>query len=354
MPNIDKKIFFLGYYGFGNWGDELSLQSILVDFDHLSQHISFPLTYSVLVHDEDGCHHLPVDFHPVPRRNIFTVLSKITRADYLVVGGGSLLQDTTSLRSFMYYFLLLWWASIHHRPIIFYRCGLGPFRHPLSQRFVSLLLKKTSLFISRDRESSQLAIGLGCAPNRVFVGTDPVISNFSFLSRSSDEFQRIAFFVRNCDETKEKKLTEALDYLRIGSKCEIELVAFHREYDQSIATRMATTLGCQWKYFQTLPEVGSYFSHLNAIFTMRFHPAILATLIDIPWFAIDVDPKIASFSRWWNQKNLIDWNDLSQDTFLELYNHRQQVFKTNAKIKSHLIRLAEESQERLKQYFLKA
>ena len=51
-----------------------------------------------------------------------------------VVGGGSLLQDSTSFRSLIYYSFLLWWAQIFHRPLIFYRCGLGPFHKVLSQK----------------------------------------------------------------------------------------------------------------------------------------------------------------------------------------------------------------------------
>ncbi|NLJ50116.1 MAG: hypothetical protein GX428_11120 [Candidatus Atribacteria bacterium] len=351
MKDTQKKIFLLGYYGFGNWGDELSLQSIISDLEIISKDIPYSFLYSVLTRDNR--------FFPRPfsilsviiRKKIITVLKEITKSDFVVIGGGSLLQDSTSFRSLIYYSFLLWWALIFHRPLIFYRCGLGPFHKALSRKLVSFILKRIKLFIARDQESAELATKLSGYSNRIKIGIDPVVSNYSNTLPITQDKPIVSFFVRNCSLPYEGKLVDSLNYLQDRIQERIEIVAFHYDYDYKIASRIANQIGCQWKYFQSIEEIPPYFHQLTAVFTMRLHPAILSTMMDVPWFALNIDPKIESFADWWEKKNLVAWQDLSQDAFFRLFEQRENLFRKNNEIKKQLKQLDDQSRIWLREFF---
>lgn len=351
MKDTQKKIFLLGYYGFGNWGDELSLQSIINDLEIISKDTPYSFLYSVLNQDNRFFPRSFSNLSVIIRKKIIIVLKEITKSDYVVVGGGSLLQDSTSFRSLIYYSFLLWWAQIFHRPLIFYRCGLGPFHKVLSQKLVAFILKRVKLFIARDHESAELAKRLGGYSNRIKIGIDPVVTNYKNILTITQAKPTVSFFVRNCSRPYEEKLIDSLKYLQARIQERIEIVAFHYNYDYKIASRIANQIGCQWKHFQSIEEIPLYFHQLAAVFTMRLHPAILSAMMDVPWFALNIDPKIESFANWWEKKNLVAWQDLSQETFFRLFEQRDNIFKKNNELMKQLKRLDDQSRIWLREFF---
>jgi hypothetical protein len=56
------KFFILGYYGFGNWGDELSLRAVLGDLEQISEKLQLPFLYQVLYRGNDFLLPPPVKF----------------------------------------------------------------------------------------------------------------------------------------------------------------------------------------------------------------------------------------------------------------------------------------------------
>lgn len=351
MRKTEKKIFLLGYYGFGNWGDELSLHSVINDFERISQDTPNSFVYSVLIQNQSFSSRSVSNLSLIFRKKIFTILNKIAKSDLVVVGGGSLLQDSTSFRSLLYYSFLLIWALIFRRPLLFYRCGLGPFYRVLSQKIVTFILKRIKLFIARDQESADLAKKLCSHSNSVKIGIDPVISVHENFLNTSYGKPIVGFFVRECSFAHEGLFVDALKYLQAKISERVEIIAFHLEYDYNIASRIAHQVDCQWKFFQSIEEILSYFQQLTAVFTMRLHPAILSTMMDVPWFALNIDPKIESFANWWEKKNLVTWQNLSQETFFRLFEQRENIFKNNDELKKQLRRLDEQSRIWLHEFF---
>ena len=92
------KYFLIGYYGFGNDGDEWLKQSAIR-----------------LIKDEDPCAKISILSGPFPthsnmdsyysRHQIWRWVWAALRADYWVWGGGTVFQDFSSYRSFYYYFM---------------------------------------------------------------------------------------------------------------------------------------------------------------------------------------------------------------------------------------------------------
>ncbi len=318
------------------------------DLEEISEKLQLPFLYQVLYRESDFLLPLPGEAYPVSRDNFFSVLRTIRNSDYVLVGGGSLLQDVTSFRSLLYYFSLLRWAQGWNKKVIFYRVGLGPLLRRESRFLVSRLLKKSSLSVFRDEESLDLALRLGASSS--FLGCDPL---FSFENKEKQGGEKIALFVRPFPEKEKETLCRALSQFSRVEGEDLEVVAFHPERDEEIAKEVAKYLNCPWIIMSQFSQIIPYFEKLKAVFTLRLHPAILATLLDIPWFALNLDPKIQAFSRWWNEENLLSFSQLEENRLVEIYQKKEVLKERGKKINRELEKRSEESVEMLKEFLEK-
>ena len=107
-------ILFCGYYGYGNLGDESSLECLIsavrreIPDARLTVLASSPAEFS----ERFGV-------RAVDRMSFFSVMREIRRAGVFVFGGGGLLQDATSRRSLRYYTHVLSAASKRCRTFVY-------------------------------------------------------------------------------------------------------------------------------------------------------------------------------------------------------------------------------------------
>lgn len=301
MGRIEEvPLFLLGYYGFGNWGDELSLLATLRALEDVRNELSLPLTYRVLAGDSRFLPPLPGKVEVVPRGDTARILLKLSGSRCVVVGGGSLLQDITSFRSLLYYATLLAFAQALGKETLFFGCGLGPFQRRVSEKIVSFLLRRSAMFLARDEET--LCLLAGNNPRNTVLTADPV-----FLLWEGEEAypsSRVAIFLRRKALERRDDLCEG--FMRLQREgWDLEFVAFHKSEDWEVTTGFAERLGAPVRHFLNVSEVLSYFQSLGGVVSMRFHPLVLATCAGVPWFAFDLDPKIVAFSTHWNRENLI-------------------------------------------------
>ena len=341
----------LGYYGFGNWGDELSLLASLRALEKIGEESGRSFSYRVLLRHERPLIPFPADVEVVSREHFLAVLRKIRTADAVVAGGGSLLQDASSFRSLLYYLVLLRWALLWRKPLLFYGCGLGPFRHPLSRFMVSSVLRRAFLIL-RDEESKALALQLGAAPSRTFLGVDPVFSLSCPAPRKVLHSGKFAVFLRSVDHEKEEALFLALQALR-AQGVEMELAAFHRELDESVVELFARRLGVPGIFFADIEAVFRYFETVEMVFSLRLHPLVLATMRGIPWVALNVDPKIEALSSFFGKENLLFWENLSPQVLLTLYGKKEELRKRTEAVRELLAKREETMQEHLRALLLR-
>lgn len=308
-------LFLLGYYGFGNWGDELSLLATLQVLEDVKKEYGFPFTYSILSGDAGVPFPLPEGCSPVPRRAVGEVLRALWKSAFLVVGGGSLLQDVTSFRSLAYYGAFLALAKGMGKKRVFFGCGLGPFRRRVSESLVRSLLRGSEAFLARDEETLHFLRTYSLCP--VSLTADPV-----FLLWNGEEAppaSRIALFLRKHALECKEILCEGFRKLQRGG-ADLECVAFHRDEDWEVTLLFGEALGVPVRYFQSAGEILSYFKTLGGVFSMRFHPLILATCFGVPWYAFRLDPKISSFGAHWEGENLLPFPGVTPEevsSFLE-------------------------------------
>ena len=88
-------IFFLvGYYGYGNVGDDICLIKTKEIILNVYPNSSFYILSKGVIDD-----------YSVNRWNLFSIIYTMFRSDQIVFGGGGLLQNKTSFKSLYYYLL---------------------------------------------------------------------------------------------------------------------------------------------------------------------------------------------------------------------------------------------------------
>lgn len=275
---------------------------------------------------------LPEGVEVVSRESFPRVLAQVRESCALIVGGGSLLQDVTSFRSLAYYLAILRFALLWGKPVLFYGCGLGPFKRALSRWMVSRVLRRSFLLL-RDEESCHLARQLGTRPSRVVLGVDPVFLLQDLLPEKKDLPQKVAVFLRAVDKEKGEILFRSLRDL-LPRVPEMELVAFHRELDGEFVDGLAMRLGVRSFSFTNPEEVFAYFQRVGMVFSMRFHPLVLATMLEIPWVAFDVDPKIRALASLFSGENLLSLERVSPEALTSLYKKRYLLAEKGKEVKA--------------------
>lgn len=340
-------IFLLGYYGFGNWGDELSLLATLRVLEDIGRECGFPFVYHILSGESKIPLPIPERCHIVPRSSVWRVLKASWESAFFVVGGGSLLQDVTSLRSLLYYAAFLTLAKGVGKKRVFFGCGLGPFQRRVSEWITCFLLRGSGIFLARDEETFSFLKQYNLCP--AFLTADPV-----FLLWDGEEAfpsSRVAVFLRRQALERVEVLLEAFRQLQ-REGVDLECVAFHRDADWDVASFFGEKLGVPVRYFQSVQEVIAYFQALGGVISMRLHPLVLATCFGIPWCAFDLDPKIRSFGAYWGGRNLLSLAEVTPETVFSFLRNRDELQSETLRLREVLVERAKEGKRELTRFFL--
>jgi len=137
------KIFAAGFFGYGNFGDELILKIFKerVPAEFIVSHV-----------------------RRMVRRPVQTFLC-ILRADCLVFPGGSVFQDETSVGSALFYCCLLLTAQIFKKRVFLLDQGFE-IKNPFLKYLLSCILKNASMISARDEASFHALKKLGLKPLR--------------------------------------------------------------------------------------------------------------------------------------------------------------------------------------------
>lgn len=139
-----KKILLAGYYGFGNLGDEILLETYLA-------RLKSKFEVSVLLPGK-----------PVDRWSPWAVARALAKTDVLLFGGGGILQDKTGFLGLAYYLSLILLARMLGKRVVLLGQGIGPlslFNLALTRAVLRLADKITV----RDGESLKLLEGMNAS-----------------------------------------------------------------------------------------------------------------------------------------------------------------------------------------------
>ena len=148
--NREKRydVILSGYYGFGNFGDDIILSTIL----------------QKIREERPGCETLILSRDPaqtmrtsrvdsINRYNFFAVRKAMKTSRAYVNGGGTLLTDVTSTHSLVYYASLIRMAKKLGLSTLVLANGVGPFRREKNKRRAIRALECTDVITLRDKGS---------------------------------------------------------------------------------------------------------------------------------------------------------------------------------------------------------
>ena len=293
-----SRVLIAGYYGFGNAGDELILESILSGFRR-----DFPGALPVVLSHNPGRTSREHGVRAADRWNPAAVVKEMVLADSFLLGGGGILQDSTSSASLWYYLALVRLAALLGKRIVVAAAGIGPVSSPLNRRLTGSALREALEISVRDGGSASAleAMGLG---REVFSGADPALL-FDGEEGAEDKSAGapVVLFVPRSLPAKRfpalmKDASAALGAFARETGARVRVVPFHHERDREEAARCAAVIGggAALEPWEGLAGLRRKVRGSDLVVSARMHGLALSCLFRIPALGLSVDPKVAAFA----------------------------------------------------------
>lgn len=343
----------VGYFGFGNFGDELLWQTFVKNAAAKRPDYTWKILW--------GERPFPGDIpgaEPLHRHSPLLLLESLAGARTIVIPGGGVLQASTSSRSLLYYLALLAFGKMMGGRLLLPAQGLGPFEPgPVSRgptdssgsllRAILRYVLDFSDFLSlRDRVSEKILSELPTPAIQA-----PVTTDLAFLADVPLRETGV-------------KITGALVLgviLRAGVSQSPEIVRIIREWNKDHPGVRIVPFSMQpgedeiiWGPgekiqaldMETLNSPDSSLATVDALISMRLHGCILATLLGIPWLGVSYDPKVAGFARDSGWEFVVNPQEFSsawfESAFQKLTENLEPLRATLVKIRAEKRALAEQ------------
>jgi len=310
------RVLIAGYYGFGNLGDELILQSILKRLKE-----KHPAANALVLSNHPFSTHLQHNVEAVNRWNPLSIIAAMIKADLFILGGGGLIQDGTSLASALYYLALVALARLSGTRTVGFALGVEHVSHPITRILISGLFQTHNVTISvRDEQSRDRLLDIGLSPERVLLTADPVFEmdlRACGLGNRTDERPQILFIPRVGMNRQSLALAQTIIEEIIKTyRGVVRMVLFQplveREYFQDLYKE--GLLKVNSLVLSSEPEeIIREFQMADKVITTRYHAMILGLLAGKACLGIGDPHKVGRLSYQMGMPYL-SWDATERDT----------------------------------------
>ena len=291
----EKKLFLVGYFGFGNAGDELLRET----YTQKASRKLKDYTISVLMGNKvPETNEYKVNW--VLRRDFFAVIEELIKSEAVVIPGGGIFQSVTSYRSLMYYLLIVKIARLFNTRVILPAQGLGPWRNNSLlalwlHRKLADELKNANYVTVRDDNSVERYKEITSLEAYVEETTDLAFLN-SFYEKKRFKgkinYMKIYAVIRSSVTGAAKIASELIKLSKDSENIELVPVAFQAGEDSYVWRKAG------WKdEIKIVDSFDKTFDGADLVVSMRLHGCIIATNQGIPWIGIAYDPKVSSYAK---------------------------------------------------------
>ena len=270
------KTAVLGYYGFGNLGDELLLSACLEMFRRcgVSREEVVVLTNS------------PDDEPSVNRWRYGEVARALRQSEALLLGGGGLFQDSTSIKSCVWYWGIVRLARMMGCKVWAVGQSVGPLRSTMGRMFAGNALRACEAVHVRDEASLRLAESLGC--RNVVLGSDLVMTLAAGAGgRAGATAAATLVNLRPCEglERFTRIIAPHLEGKVVG-------VALSDEDIPALSALGLSEIVRVW----SLDEAAALWAGASRTIGMRLHFGVLSRIFRTPLALMPYDPKVSEFA----------------------------------------------------------
>ncbi len=293
-----ERSLLIGYFGFGNLGDELLWRSFVTEAGRRRPDLS----WSVLWGSSDWIGGF-ANARQMPRRDVVGLLEELAAARAVIVPGGSLLQATTSLASLLYYLVLLGGARLLGARLLLVGQGFGPWGSAgmgngrLAAFATRLVLGFADHISCRDREAAVTLGRLPGPPLQAASGADLVflrpVSKPASEAAADGGQRRVGVILRGSSHAA-AGIAERLASWARSTNHELLPLAFQPGEDERPWKEIPEVLPV--RILGDAPSADAVFAGCESIVTMRLHAAVLATISGVPWLGLAVDPKMTGLA----------------------------------------------------------
>ena len=288
-----KRILVLGYYGFGNFGDELILSAVQDELASIDCEAAFAVRRPAQYATPACARHTYVD-----RQDIGAMRDALRASDCVMLGGGGLIQDITSWRSSVYYLGIPFLAGAGRKSVISYAQGVGPVTRFWTRQAVHRIFDRMALIDVRDTESRDLLLACGVHKRNIHVSCDAGLSYLVALHRARFPQDRREPVIAACVNPRfgwtAEKTASFLDCLASHYAARVSLVVlfpaadldFTREVQRRLLSSSDTIVSPNAQDLLRLCD--------SACMTVagRYHMAVAGVASGSPMIALAYDPKL--------------------------------------------------------------
>lgn len=285
-----KKVVISGYYGFENYGDEISLQVIVNALKEQGINIVAFSSNPELTSTENGIS----SFYTF---DLFDIIKQTFVSDVLISGGGSLLQDKTSAKSFIYYIAVILIAKILGKKVVIFSQGFAPLKYKILEKLLQAVLKNIDYISVRDNESRQYLQNLGLTP-KTFSDCVWALNRVTSVKKN-----KLVIQLREWKQLSDEKI-EIIAKL-IAEKyphTKIEILPLHEEKDFEICEKLyeelrELKLDAELHKHLTTKEVTEVLTSARSIIAMRYHACLVGLKHNANILALSYDEKVNNLAQ---------------------------------------------------------
>jgi polysaccharide pyruvyl transferase CsaB len=292
-----NRVLVLGYYGFGNFGDELILSAVQ---DELSS-IECEAVFAVNEPNQYGLPACPRHSF-LDRHDAAAMRAAIRTCDYVMLGGGGLIQDVTSWRSSLYYLGVPVLAALQKKRTLSYAQGVGPVTRSWTRSLVKAVFSRMAMIDVRDDASRDLLIACGIRGQNISVSCDAGLSYLVALTPEPVAMRRHESRIVACVNERfgwtPEETASFLDCLGSQSSAKLDLVVLFPSADLAFtgAVRDRLLMPSELVVSPQPRELTELCG--SAILTVagRYHMAVAAIAARSPVVALAYDPKVSQLA----------------------------------------------------------
>jgi polysaccharide pyruvyl transferase CsaB len=293
----------VGYYGYGNCGDDALLEAILFELKDKLKVFS-PVVLSKNPNETREIYGVK----SINRFNLPKVIKALKNAKVFIAGGGSLIQDVTSTRSLLYYLFCLKAAKHYGLKTMLYGNGIGPVNKKKNRLKAARVLDSVDIITLRDQDSQRYLKELGVTKPRVYVTGDPALALTNCNTASADKIllghgvygRFFAVSVRNIKADTlafAEHFAHMADYIAEKYSLIPVFVPMQRSKDKKISELIISKMANKAYFIDGDTDVSTIMgiiSRCEVIIAVRLHMLLFGASLGVPVFGINYDPKVKS------------------------------------------------------------